>query len=110
MNNTLGKSDGKDPTTIAILMFFNGKVPHVSYFCQLVGTELLCLGKTRAFVPHWKRAVSGETERYPPNQSIVYMYKDGMYLFGIFTRHFTFCVFNEPLKSKLVWLRFSCLS
>ena len=57
MNNTLGKSDEKDPTTIAILMFFKGKVPHVSYFCQLVGTELLCLGKTRAPVPHWEKGL-----------------------------------------------------
>lgn len=40
MSNRLGKSDKKDLTTFAILMFFNGKVPHVSYFCQLVGTEI----------------------------------------------------------------------
>lgn len=93
MNNTLGKSDEKDPTTIAILMFFNGKVPHVSYFCQLVGTELLCLGKTRAPVPHWKKGCKWRDRKIPTEPiNRVHVQRRVVFIWHIYTAFYLLCI------------------
>lgn len=87
MSNRLGKSDKKDLKTFAILMFFNGKVPHVSYFCQLVGTEIAVSWK--------KESARTALNRVHVQRRVVFIYL--AYLHGILPSVYSMSHLNQSL-------------